>query len=265
MALIPTCVALASCQTGGTAKSDAEERGAARVGPRVLVAHSSRDAPQGFQETLTVPDSHDPTCAQSPQGLDIYSEPRAETGTRTRLCLFGFEPSGPIELTTISPAGSTSTRRDSLASSPDNAGIPYYWDVPVEGPTGKWSVHVTRGESTATDEIEVGAATYPHVAVEGSSPFDPVPDVAAGEPVPIAMSGFGVDSLISIHVYQQEPGDEDTFRWVNALRMSPAETRSGHVSVPTGTGDPAGSYCFVYHGTPFGDDAVCGSTLFELT
>lgn len=265
---LTACLVFGACRTENASTSDTQGRGTTTTNPStnpgVLTAHISERPPDGTSAKLEPADDKDTKCARAPEGPVINSEPRVEVGARARICLFGFEKAGPVTFTMTAPQGKSTTSEHAADHHPTKGGITFYWYVPVEGPTGNWTVHFSRAGLSAEDEIQVGAPTYPHLTVTGTSPFDPVPDITAGDSIPLMLSGFPLDTDISLHVYFQASGD-GPFRWANTLQIPPSEAKAGRSSVPTGTGDPSGRYCFVYEGTPFHDDGVCGSTLFELT
>lgn len=265
--VVAACLVLAACQaqsaTDETVERTTTTAGTATGNPTTLLSQPSQPPPEGVPAVITASVNEDGYCSRVPDTLPfLYTDPRAEVGLRTYVCLFGYDEDGTLVFSATAPDGGKVTAEVDSGDLPEGPGVAFHWVAPPDATTGNWQLEARLGKDVDGDNIAVGAASFPHVAI-AASPLDVVPRIRTGEPVDATLAGFPPGTDAALHLYRA--GGEGEFSYVATVAVPVDASGAGEVQVETGTGDPTGLYCFTYPAGNFDAGQVCSSTPFRLT
>ncbi|MCC7077198.1 MAG: hypothetical protein IT198_08745 [Acidimicrobiia bacterium] len=264
--VVAACLVFAACQTQSATDEPGERStttsGTATGDHTTLLSQPSQPPPEGVPAVITATVDEGGRCSRVPDTLPfLYTDPRTEVGLRTFVCLFGYDEGGTLVFSATGPDGGKVTAEVDSDDLPEGPGVAFHWVAPPDAPTGNWQLEARLGEDVDGDNIAVGAASYPHVAIV-ASPLDVVPRIRAGDPVDATLTGFPPRTDADLHLYR---AGDDGYSYVTTLTVPVDASGMGEVQVETGTGDPTVLYCFTYAAGNFDAGQVCSSTPFRLT
>jgi hypothetical protein len=145
------------------------------------------------------------------------------------VCLLGFAPERPVELTLRRPDGRSVVER-----------VEPQGDLPVrtvvllaapQEPVGRYGVTARQGSTRATSSFEVRRASQPRLrAIENHFP--------PGQPVRLGFAGFRPTREVRFHLYRQRRSANGRFTYLASMTARMDENGEAIHEIPTDPGSP---------------------------
>jgi hypothetical protein len=181
------------------------------------------------------------------------SFPTSHILTEALICLPGFDPELPTDVTVTAPDGAQTSRIAPEQGAYDDPptvyqGIPYLlFLLELYAPTGTYEITAQQGAIVQYASFE--AAQPPVALLRVRPPTNGSP----GDSFTVELAGFASGSPAIVDVYT---GD-GTFTYVTSLSSAPTDAEGrAELVVSTTPADPGGIYCFVVRGA---DAPSCGT------
>jgi hypothetical protein len=173
------------------------------------------------------------------------SFPTSHILTEALICLPGFNPEIPTDVTITAPDGAQSNRiapEEGAYDDPPTVyqGIPYLlFLLELYAPTGTYEITAQQGATVQHASFEVAQPPVALLRVRPPTSGSP------GDAFTVDLAGFPSGTPAVVDVYT----GEGTFTYVTSLSSRPTDAEGrAELVVSTATADPVGIYCFVVRG-----------------
>jgi hypothetical protein len=173
------------------------------------------------------------------------SFPTSHILTEALICLPGFDPELPTDVTITAPDGAQSIRVAPEQGAYDDPptvyqGIPYLlFLLDLYAPTGTYEITAQQGARVQYASFEAAQPPVPWLRVR------PPTNGSPGDAFTVELAGFASGTPAIVDVYT----GEGTFTYVTSLSSRPTDAVGrAELVVATTPEDPVGIYCFVVRG-----------------